>query len=315
MRKALPVLAFTPGDPLGVGPEIAVRAARDAQVRRVCRPVLFGPRAVFHAAGWRPGRAALIDVGDAGGLRRRAPTARGGRVSYEIFVRALGLSRRGVIAGMVTGPVSKEAWKMAGVRAADQTALIQAETRAPKVGMMLLGSGLRAVLATRHIPLSRVPGAIDKAALCEAVHLAASALRKGLGVPRPRLGLCALNPHAGEKGLIGKEEVERIGPIAVGLRRTGLAVYGPLPADAAWAAHRQGCYDALIALYHDQAMVPLKVAAGYGIVNWTIGAPVVRTAPGHGTAYDIAGRGKADASGMIAAALHAAKISSRLNGL
>jgi 4-hydroxythreonine-4-phosphate dehydrogenase len=120
--------------------------------------------------------------------------------------------------------------------------------------------------------------------------------------------LCALNPHGGENGLLGREEKTIIKPSAVRLRREGLRIEGPLPADAAWSAHAAGKYDALVAMYHDQVLIPLKLTAGFSLVNWTIGAPVIRTAPGHGTAYDIAGRGCADASGMIAAALFAADI-------
>ncbi|MFH2202961.1 MAG: 4-hydroxythreonine-4-phosphate dehydrogenase PdxA [Elusimicrobiota bacterium] len=302
-----PTLAFIAGDPGGIGPEIAVKAMRERAVRRACRPVAVGPRAVFLRAGWRPGLAPLVDWGTRGRFPHR-PTAAGGRLSYEIFRRCMHLSARGIIDGMVTGPVSKEAWRQAGTAQPDQTALICAETGAPETGMMLLGDGLRAVLVTRHIPLRRVARALDAAAIGKAARQACRAIRELLGVSRPHMGLCALNPHAGEGGLIGDEERSLLAPAAAGLRRRGLRCAGPLPADAAWAAHAAGRFDVLLALYHDQAMVPLKLRAGRSVVNWTIGAPVLRTAPGHGTAYDIAGRGTADPAGMIAAALLAAKI-------
>ncbi len=308
---AQPTLAFIAGDPGGIGPEIAVKAMRDRSVRRACRPIAVGPRAVFKRAGWRPGLAPLIDFGGLPGRTARRPTAAGGRLSYEVFRHCLRLAARGIIDGMVTAPVSKEAWRLAGVRSRDQTALIQEETDSPGAGMMLLGDGLRAVLVTRHIPLRKVPDAVDRKAVVAAARLAHGALRGCLGVKRPRLGLCALNPHAGEEGLIGGEERTRLTPAAEGLRRRGMRLDGPLPADAAWAAHAAGRYDALLALYHDQALVPLKLRAGFAVVNWTIGAPVVRTAPGHGTAFGIAGKDAADPAGMIAAALLAARVSRR----
>ncbi len=310
-----PILAFTSGDPGGIGPEVAVRALLSRKVRRACRPVLVGPRKTFWKAGWRPGLAPLIDIGGDQALTRGSAASvlrrKAARISYEAFLHALRLASRKAVAGMVTAPVSKEAWRLAGIRYPDQTALMREETGAPRAGMMLLGAGLRAVLATRHIPLHRACKAVGYKAVKEAAGLARDALRHSLGVPRPVLGLCALNPHAGEGGLIGTEERSRLGPAAVRLRRQGFRIDGPIPADAAWAAHAAGRYDALIALYHDQALIPLKLAAGYGVVNWTIGVGVVRTAPGHGTAMDIAGKGKADPKGMIEAALLAARLAAR----
>jgi len=295
---------------------VAVRALRSRKVRRACRPVLIGPRKAFWNAGWRPGLAPLIEVGGDRALTRgSAASARrrvqAGRVSYEAFLHALRLTSRKAVDGMVTAPVSKEAWRLAGVRYPDQTAVLREETGSRRVGMMLLGAGLRAILATRHIPLRQACEAAGYKVLEEAAGLASDALRDSLGVSRPLLGLCALNPHAGEGGLIGTDERSRLIPAAVRLRRQGVRIDGPIPADAAWAAHRAGRYDALIALYHDQALIPLKLAAGYGVVNWTIGVPIVRTAPGHGTAADIAGKGQADPKGMIEAALLAARLASR----
>ncbi len=189
---------------------------------------------------------------------------------------------------------------MAGIPFLDHTSFLAAELKAKRVGMWLEGGGLRTVLVTRHIPHRAVPAALNFRVMEEAAVLG----RRGLAVLGPRggrIGLCALNPHAGDGGLIGSEE-KKLAPMA---KRLKLA--GPMPADAAWAAHKAGDLDLLLTLYHDQALIPLKVHAGYGIVNWTLGIDVVRTAPGHGTAYDLAGTGKADASGMIAAALLAAK--------
>jgi 4-hydroxythreonine-4-phosphate dehydrogenase len=210
---------------------------------------------------------------------------------------------------MVTAPISKQAWASAGVPYRDHTEMLAAETGSPRAGMWLEGAGLRAVLVTRHIPLRRVPDALTPQAVRSAAHLAHEALLR-LGVRKPRLGLCALNPHAGDGGLSGKEELG-LRRAAVRLRGEGVRVSDPVPADAAWPAHADGRFDALLALYHDQALIPLHLRAGFSVVNWTLGIPVVRTAPGHGTAFDIAGKGKADPGGMIAAVLHAARLASR----
>lgn len=310
----MPLLAFTPGDPGGIGPEVSVAALRSFAVRRECRPLAVGSREVFARAGWKPALAPLLACGPLNPPVLRRPSGAGGLASYEPVRLALRLAARGLIDGLVTAPVSKESWRMAGVKHLDQTALIAAETGGVRTGMMLAAGPLRAVLVTRHVPFRRVPAALTAAALEDAALAADEALRGKFGIRRPSLGLCALNPHAGENGLLGMEERELLGPAAARLRRKGLSIEGPLAADAAWAAHRGGRYDALLALYHDQALIPLKTAARYGVVNWTIGAPVLRTAPGHGTAFDIAGRGRADPAGMIAAALFAARVA-RARGL
>lgn len=300
-----PLIAFTCGDPAGVGPEVAVKALRDPRVRRAARAVAVGPRAVFEKAGWRPSLSALLDPGVPFTARGRGPSASGGEVSRRAVLLAVRLAKRGLVDGVVTAPVSKESWAASGPGPLDHTQLIQEETGSKRIAMMLVGGGMRAVLATRHIPHGEVPARLTAGAIAEAAALAREGLRT-LGVPRPSIALCGLNPHAGDNGLIGSEENRTLAPAA---RRLGLA--GPFPADALWKAHRDGRYDALIAAYHDQALIPLKVAAGYAIVNWTLGAPIVRTSPGHGTAYEIAGRGKADPSGMIDAALLAARAAAR----
>jgi 4-hydroxythreonine-4-phosphate dehydrogenase len=252
-------------------------------------------------------------------------------LSYLAVLEAVRLCARGLASGIVTAPVSKEAWHMAGAPHLDHTELLKERTGSKNVAMLLCAhaprlsgawaarkeydlraaGSLRAVLATRHVPLSRVPSLLRYEGIRDAAVITDKALREDLGIRSPHLALLALNPHGGESGLLGREEERILKPAAIRLRKEGLRLEGPLPADAAWAAHRAGRFDALIALYHDQALIPLKLAAGYAIVNWTLGLPIVRTSPGHGTAYDIAGQGKADPSGMIAAALWAAEVAAR----
>lgn len=303
---AKPLVAFVMGDPAGIGPEVAVAALRDPAVRRACRPLAVGARAALERAGWRPSLAPLLEVPFRGSLSARRPTAQGGRASFAALEAAMERALAGEVRALVTAPACKESWALAGVPHRDHTDYLRARMRRPDATMMLLAGDLRAVLVTRHLPLARVSAALSAPAILRAAALADGALR-GAGFARPRLGLCGLNPHAGERGLIGTEERRVLAPAARAARRRGLRLEGPLPADAAWAAHGRGRYDALVALYHDQALIPMKLAAGYGIVNWTIGVPLTRTAPGHGTAFDIAWRRRADPSGMVAAALWAAR--------
>jgi 4-hydroxythreonine-4-phosphate dehydrogenase len=197
---------------------------------------------------------------------------------------------------------------MAGVPFRDHTDFLIARTHAQRAGMWLEGRGLRTVLATRHIPLGDAARLLSVGSVVEAAELAYGALTRDLRIPRPRLGLCALNPHAGDDGIIGREEALILGPALRRLKGRGVPIRGPIPADAAWAAHAAGRFDALVSLYHDQALIPLKLWAGYSIVNWTLGVPIVRASPGHGTAFELAGKNRADASGMVEAALLAARV-------
>ncbi len=297
-----PLIAFTCGDPAGIGPEVAVKAMRDARVRRAANPIAIGARAAFARAGWRPSLAPLLDPGYPSESRVGRPTAVGGAASYEAVLLAVRLAKKKLVSAVVTAPVSKEAWSLAGAPQLDHTQVIQEETGAKRIAMMLLGAGMRTVIATRHIPHGLVPKHLTSKAIGEAASLARAGL-SSLGISRPSLALCGLNPHAGDNGLIGQEEIRILRPAA---KRWNL--HGPYPADALWSAHRKGSYDLIVAAYHDQALIPLKVAASTAIVNWTLGSSIIRTSPGHGTAYEIAGKGKADPDGMIAAVLLAARL-------
>lgn len=307
---------------------------REPSLRRACRILAVGSRSAFEAAGWTPSLGPLFDPSPSRARRLpQGPSAEGGRLSYAAVRAGVDLCLRGIADALVTAPVSKESWRMAGAPHLDHTSLLQGVTRSPRAAMMLICGGLRAVLATRHIPFGEVPSALSAQGLYEAADLAACALRKELGIARPRLVLCALNPHAGEGGLLGIEEKTLLAPAARHLRRRGLDIAGPLPADSAWGAHAEGRYDAVVCLYHDQALIALKTAGARArratraaekittrggfrrraypaVVNWTLGVPLIRTSPGHGTAYDIAGKGVADPSAMKAAALLALDIAS-----
>lgn len=214
--------------------------------------------------------------------------------------------RSGFFGALVTAPVSKEAWALAKAPAPAHTDLLRLlERREP---LMLFSRGrVNAALVTEHLPVKGLSRKITKKLVESKARLFAGALRR-LGKKNPAITLCALNPHAGDGGVIGDEELRVLRPAAAALRRRGLRVSDPTPSDAAWSAHLTGRSDGLLALYHDQALAPLKTAPGGPAVHWTWGLSFPRTSPAHGTAFDIAGRRKADPAGMKAAVLFAARL-------
>lgn len=310
MSRADPVIAVTVGDPCGIGPEVAVRAARSPRVRASCRPLLIGPIEALRRSGWKPeeGPALFIDSGSrAGRLRPGLPGPDSGRSSFRAVELAVRLALRGKVAGIVTGPVSKAAWDQADVGFRDHTEFLERVCAGGRAEMLLISGPLRAVPVTRHIPLRKVPGSLQAVDIRRAARLQSRFLKSALGIRSPRIGLCALNPHAGEGGLLGMEEGDVLKRAVRSARAEGVRLVGPLPADSAWAMHRQGDLDGLVALYHDQALIPLKVLGG-PVVNVTLGLPIVRTSPGHGAAFDIAGTGRARPDATVEALLLAARL-------
>ncbi len=303
-----PSILITAGDPLGVGPEVAVKALRNAAVRRACSPFLIGDTRALRRAGWTPALCPLIPCDADGKLPERpAPTAAGGRASLAAVLLAARLMRSGFFAALVTAPVSKKSWSLAGAPAPAHTDLFRLlEGREP---LMLFSRGrLNAALVTEHLPVKDLSRALTPRLIKEKARLFAGAL-KALGRRAPRLLVCSLNPHAGDGGVIGREELDSVGPALRSLRAAGLKAEGPLPSDAAWAAHLAGRGDGLLCLYHDQALAPLKLLPGGApAVHWTWGLSFVRTSPAHGTAFDIAGKGIADPAGMREALLFAARL-------
>ncbi|MEK7232465.1 MAG: 4-hydroxythreonine-4-phosphate dehydrogenase PdxA [Elusimicrobiota bacterium] len=299
------VLAFTCGDPAGVGPRGALASLRAGALPADVSPVLVGEASVWRRAGWRPCDGPIRDTGL--GLlvpRPGRPTVAGGRISAASFEEALRLVAAGLAGGVVTAPISKASWSQAGYPWRDHTERLVDLAGKPDAQMVLgvPSRGLWCVIATRHVPLKEAPRKLNKRSISACAKALAQALRK-LGRKKPRLALCALNPHAGEGGLIGSEERALLAPLA---RR--LKLDGPLPADSAWRLHVEGAYDGLVCLYHDQALIPLKALGGLAGVNWTVGIPFVRTSPAHGVAYDAAAAGRLDP----AAAIESARLAARL---
>ena len=283
----LPRVAITTGDPAGIGPEIAQKAAADLRVQAVCEPV------VFHAD---PG---TYKIGEA--------SAEAGRAAYDTIVRAVAAARAGTVDAIATAPVNKLAFARAGLPWKGHTDLLAHLCETPRVAMLFYSPFLTVVLATVHIPLSEVPTAITTEGLIETIGLTATWMPL-IGVSRPRIAVAALNPHAGEDGLLGTEEDTVITPAITATRARGIDVSGPWPADTVFVRATRREFDVVIACYHDQGLIPIKLLAFGNAVNVTIGLPIVRTSVDHGTAFDIAGRGIADADSMVQAVVLAAEL-------
>ena len=319
-----PLIGVTLGDPAGIGPEVAVRAA--AAVRNApqpcCRPVMLGDVTLVEetverlSAGLRPypwqvedsypsdpNRLPVLAVStlDAKDRLPGRPTPAGGDAAYRCVEAGVRLAMNGDLDGLVTAPVCKAMWHAAGHRYPGHTELLARLTRTPEVRMMLVGRGLRVMLVTTHLRLAAVPSALSIERIATTITLAAAHLRRFHGLERPRLAVAALNPHAGEAGAFGDEECRVIEPAVVRAREGGADVVGPLSADTVFVRATRGEFDGVVCQYHDQALIPLKLLAWEDGVNVTLGLPIVRTAPDHGTAFDIAGRNEASPRSMSAA--------------
>ena len=286
-----PRIAITVGDPSGIGPEIARKAAADARVREACEPVLYGPP---DPDAFRPG----------------VVSEEAGRAAHQSICRAVEDARAGVVHAVATAPISKLAFARAGLPWKGHTDLLAHLTGSRRVAMMFWSEPLKVVLATVHLPLAEVARALTREALDDIIHLAACELPR-FGLPQPRLALAGLNPHAGEEGVLGSEEQRILRPAVEAARARGIDIAGPFPADTVFVRATRGEFDAEIACYHDQGLIPVKLLAFGQAVNVTLGLPIIRTSVDHGTAFDIAGQGKADPSSMIAATLLAARLAAR----
>ncbi len=285
-----PRIAITAGDPAGIGPEIAAKAAADARVLSVCEPVIYGPRSV---QGFPPG----------------VLSADAGRAAYDAIREAVRDARSGGVAGVATAPVNKLAFAAAGLPWKGHTDLLAHLTGSPRVAMMFWSEPLKVVLATVHVPLAEVPRMITADLLHGIIDLTAGELPR-FGVPAPRLALAGLNPHAGESGLLGDEDDRVLKPAVEAANRRGVTIAGPYPGDTVFVRASRGEFDAVIACDHDRGLIPVKLLAFGESVNVTLGLPIIRTSVDHGTAFDIAGKGVADPSSMIAATLLAARLAS-----
>jgi len=304
--RGLPRIAVTIGDPAGIGPEIVPAAARDERVRGACRPLVVGPetlRPADCAAEW-------MDVALDGPVETGRASAAGGAAALAALRRGHELALAGEVAALVTGPVSKRALHLAGERVEGQTELLGRWCGVSEHEMLAVAGRLRVMPLTRHTSLARALESVTTGRVLAHLHKLAAGLA-GLGLARPRLALAGLNPHAGEEGLFGDEEREVLAPAVARARDEGLDVSGPLPADTVFVRAARGEFDGVLALYHDQAFIPVKLLGADSAVTVLCGLPYLRVSPAHGVAFDIAGRGLARPDNLIEALLFAAGVAGR----
>jgi len=316
-----PPLALTMGEPAGVGPEIIAHAWRAMRDGSGPAFVVIGDATLMRAQG-APVQTVTAPSDAAGLFARAVPVldtplpapvqpgrpdpANAGSVA-DWIEQAVSLAMAGEVAGLVTAPIAKAPLYAAGFRFPGHTEFIAELTAdAPFAGtrgpvMMLTAKDLRACLVTIHSPLAEVPELVTAERVTRTARVVHEAMQRDFGIARPRLALAALNPHAGESGALGLEEIEVLTPAAAALRREGITITDPLPADTLFHDEARAGYDAVLCLYHDQALIPVKTLDFWGGVNATLGLPVVRTSPDHGTGFDIAGKGVARADSLIAA--------------
>jgi 4-hydroxythreonine-4-phosphate dehydrogenase len=328
----LPLLGITMGDPAGVGPEITVKALATPEVASACRPVVIGDRSVMEATlgllhsrlrlhvvskpaecRFEPGTIECLDLAnvDAAALPRAQVSAEAGRAAYAYIESAVTLCQSGEIDGMVTAPVNKEALAAAGVQHSGHTEILAKLSGTKDFAMLLMGRELKVIHVTTHVALRRVPDLCTEDRVLRVIRLAQQTMN-GLGVARPRIAVCGLNPHAGEDGLFGDEEKTQIIPAVESARREGFDAHGPLPADTLFSRARGGEFDIVVAMYHDQGHVPVKTLGftydetrgrwtGLSGVNVTVGLPFLRVSVDHGTAFDRAWKGIANPESMLEA--------------
>ncbi|WP_456387439.1 4-hydroxythreonine-4-phosphate dehydrogenase PdxA [Desulfolithobacter sp.] len=326
-RQPLP-LAITMGCPVGIGPEIVLKLYDHLGRRCAMVPVVVGDPRVLEATArllglesniviWRPG--AVIEPGtvpvwplsslDYRRLKWGQPDRETGRAMGMYVQETVRAIQQGVFSGLVTCPISKSALQLGGYPYPGHTEMLADLTGTDRFLMMMAGSRLKVVLVTIHEPLARVAGQITRERVENCIRLTVSALEKDFGVCRPRIAIAGLNPHAGEDGMFGLEEETVLGPVIESLNRSGgCLVSGPWPPDTVFYRGARGEWDAVVAMYHDQGLIPFKLLHFHDGVNVTLGLPIVRTSVDHGTAYDIAGRGVADPSSLEAAWKMAAEI-------
>ena len=306
-KNRKPAIAITIGDCNGIGPEIVLKSVHHPSVKRICSPVLVGPVDAFEFYANRLKMSLpSFPIVESSVLRpfQIRPgfvSINAGRAAARAIEAAVQLADAGIVSGMVTAPVSKRALHKSGVRFPGHTEMLQRLTHAKHVAMMLVSKTLRVGLVTIHVPLKRVSSLLTRKLIRQKIEVLHQALVEDWRIRNPRIAVLGLNPHAGEAGNIGTEDKRIVAPVIRSLAAIGMNIKGPFPADAFFARYKPGDYDAVIAMYHDQGLIPLKMSAKGRAVNVSAGLPLVRTSPDHGTAFDIAGKGIADPGSMIEA--------------
>ena len=329
--SAKPILGLTMGDPAGIGPEICLHALREPAVLKRCVPVLFGDAAVLERVAQKTGitctkcrtvlvselskisrvnQPLIVDCAaiDAAKITPGKISAACGWAGYIYIKQAIQSALAGKIDGVVTAPIHKESLNLSGVKFPGHTEIFTALTKAKRSCMMLYSDKLTVSMVTTHIGYHEVPGKLSVGRVLNVIELTAQTMGRILGC-EPRIGVCGLNPHAGEHGLFGNREEEKcVAPAVKRARKQGIQVEGPLVPDAVFTTNVRKKYDAIVTLYHDQGHIPFKMLAFDTGVNLTLGLPIIRTSVDHGTAFDIAWQGKAGPTSLFSAITVAADL-------
>ncbi|RMD52251.1 MAG: 4-hydroxythreonine-4-phosphate dehydrogenase PdxA [Nitrospirae bacterium] len=312
-------IAITMGEPSGVGPEVIVKALSIKEIREKCIPIVVGDDSIMEEAIELIGSSLkiknieeleeakevedilwLIEPSPLKDYTKKGPTKESGEAVYSYIKKAVKMAMDGSVDAIVTAPISKESLSLAGLPWRGHTEMLAEMTSTDEYAMMFVGGPLKVILVTIHIPLRDVPMSITKKEVLKTIKLAYRA-SKMFGINRPRIGVAGLNPHAGESGLLGSEEKEEIEPAILEAKEYGIDVKGPYPPDVIFYRAYHGDLDIVCAMYHDQGLIPFKMIAFEKGVNITIGLPIIRTSPDHGTAQDIAWKGIANPSSMAEA--------------
>ncbi len=308
-----PIIGITMGDPNGIGPEVIVKALSCAEIRGLCETVVFGNAEIIQMAANNSGLKTNIKIEDCSNfgkddLNPGAVDRKAGQASLDYITTAVNSALAKEVDAVVTAPISKESTHLAGSVYPGHTEMLKDLTGADDAVMMFEGSKFKVMLVTIHTALSNVPGLITKDRVISTICIAHDSLKNLFNIRDPKIVACGLNPHAGESGAFGDEEINHIIPAVKEARKMGINIEGPLPADTLFYYANQGKWDAVVAMYHDQGLIPFKMLSFDEGVNITLGLPIIRTSPDHGTAFDIAWKGKADPSSMIQAIKVAAQL-------
>ncbi|HEY8665887.1 MAG TPA: 4-hydroxythreonine-4-phosphate dehydrogenase PdxA [Tepidisphaeraceae bacterium] len=317
-----PTIAITMGDPAGIGAEVIVKALADPVLRHKARYIIYGMNELLHYAAdiaefdvfwWRdqfngrlrhyPHDVVVVDYDQYSilGHALRQPSKIGGEASMRFCLDAIEAANRKIVDAVVTAPIAKESWKLAGFHYPGHTELLAERTGSRRYAMMFAGGPLKVVLATVHVPLNSLWGRLNIGAVFQPIDLVHEALVNWFDIPKPRIAVAGVNPHASENGQFGDEEERIISPAILMAKDQGIDVTGPYPGDTIFMRAAQGHFDAVVAMYHDQGLIPVKLLAFEQAVNLTIGLPIVRTSPDHGTAFDIVGKNRANPGSMRSA--------------
>lgn len=323
-----PLIGITMGDPAGIGAEVVVKALADPEIRQLGRFIIYGLNEAIEYAGdlaevnpfWFRLPHEVVNRIESGVVvadfdefsmfspATKFPTAEGGTASMHFLDTAIAAARESTVEAIVTAPICKESWQLAGYNYPGHTEKLGHAFKTRRVTMMFVGGGLRVALASIHEPLFELRNSFIIGRVFQPIDLMAQALRDWFGIKYPRIAVCGLNPHAGEGGMFGDEERRIIEPAIVMAREGGWFVEGPFPADTLFWRAMQGQYDGIVAMYHDQGLIPIKLLAFESACQTTLGLPIIRTSVDHGTAFDIVGQNLASAESMKSAIRLACKL-------